>query len=147
MVAPTTSLLCRGCAHHDNPRGALPGSVGSLHGVLAGARAWYDRRDAVFAAAQEGPAGIGKSTVWRAGAAWASERSHTVLSCRPAESEATLSCAALGDLLDSVLDRALPALPPPQRRALEVALLLEDPVGSLPEQPPNPAHEPFQALA
>lgn len=52
----------------------------------------------------------------------------------PAGSEATLSFAALGDLLDGVLDQELPGLPPPQRRALEVALLLADPVGSPPEQ-------------
>jgi DNA-binding CsgD family transcriptional regulator len=77
----------------------------------------------------EGAAGIGKTTLWRAGAAQAAGRSYTVLSCRPAESEATLSFAALGDLLDGVLDRVLPRLPPPQRRALEVALLLADPVG------------------
>jgi DNA-binding CsgD family transcriptional regulator len=82
----------------------------------------------------EGEAGIGKTTVWGAGAARAAERSYTVLSSRPAESEATLSFAALGDLMDGVLDEALPQLPPPQRRALEVALLLEDPVGSPPEQ-------------
>jgi DNA-binding CsgD family transcriptional regulator len=82
----------------------------------------------------EGAAGIGKTTVWRAGTAWAAERSFTVLSCRPAESEATLSFAALGDLLDGVLDEAIAPLPPPQRRALQVALLLEDPVGSPPEQ-------------
>jgi DNA-binding CsgD family transcriptional regulator len=81
----------------------------------------------------EGVAGIGKTTVWRAGAAGAAGRSYIVLSCRPAESEATLSFAALGDLLDGVLDRVLPRLPPPQRRALEVALLLTDPVGRLPE--------------
>src|SRR6516162_7694365 len=82
----------------------------------------------------EGAAGIGKTTVWRAGVAWAAGRSYTVLSCRPAESEAGLSFAALGDLLDGVLDRVLPGLAPPQRRALEVALLLADPVGSPPEQ-------------
>src|SRR5215831_2181141 len=81
----------------------------------------------------EGAAGIGKTTVWRAGAAGAAGRSFTVLSCRPAESEARLSFAPLGDLLDGVLDRALPRLPPPQRRALEVALLLADPAGSPPE--------------
>ena len=82
----------------------------------------------------EGAAGVGKTTVWRAGAAQAAGRSYTVLSCRPAESEATLSFAALGDLLDGVLDQALPRLPTPQRRALEVALLMEDPAGSPPEQ-------------
>src|SRR5215469_5393712 len=82
----------------------------------------------------EGAAGIGKTTVWNAGVASAVGRSLTVLSSRPAESEATLSFAALGDLLDGVLDQALPLLPPPQRRALEVALLLADPGGSPPEQ-------------
>jgi DNA-binding CsgD family transcriptional regulator len=82
----------------------------------------------------EGAAGIGKTTVWAAGVARAAGRSYTVLSCRPAESEATLSFAALGDLLEGVLDRALPGLPPPQRRALEVALLLADPTGSPPGQ-------------
>jgi hypothetical protein len=80
----------------------------------------------------EGAAGIGKTTVWNAGVAWAAGRSYTVLLCRPAESEATLSFAALGDLLDGVHDRALAGLPPPQRRALEVALLMADPAGSPP---------------
>ena len=80
----------------------------------------------------EGAAGIGKSTVWSAGAACAAGRSFTVLSSRPAESEATLSFAALGDLLDGVLDQALARLPPPQRQALEVALLIADPAGSPP---------------
>src|SRR5215469_11722965 len=81
-----------------------------------------------------GEAGIGKTTVWRAGATRAAERSYTVLSCRPVQSEATLSYAALGDLLEEVLDRVLPLLPAPQRRALEVALLLADPAGRPPEQ-------------
>ena len=82
----------------------------------------------------EGAAGIGKTTVWAAGAALAAGRGYTVLSCRPAESEARLSFAALGDLLGGVLEEAVAGLPPPQRRALEVALLLADPGGSPPEQ-------------
>jgi hypothetical protein len=82
----------------------------------------------------EGAPGIGKTTVWSAGAALAAGRSYTVLSSQPTESEATLSFAALGDLMDGVLDQALRQLPSPQRRALEVALLLQDPVGSPPEQ-------------
>src|SRR5262249_59116621 len=65
----------------------------------------------------EGAAGIGKTTVWAAGAALATGRGFTVLSCRPAESEARLSFAALGDLLGGVLEEALAGLPPPQRRA------------------------------
>ena len=82
----------------------------------------------------EGEAGIGKTTVWEAGVAGAAARSYIILQARPAESEATLSFAALGDLMDGVLVRVLPQLPPPQRRALEVALLMEDPAGSPPEQ-------------
>ena len=82
----------------------------------------------------EGEAGIGKTTVCSAGAALAAGRSYTVLSSRPAESEARLSFAALGDLMGGVLDQALPQLPPPQRRALEVALLIADPVGGPPER-------------
>src|SRR5215471_10464327 len=71
----------------------------------------------------QGEAGIGKTTLWNTGAALAAERSYRVLSCRPAESEATLSYAALGDLLETVLDQGLTLLPAPQRRALEIALL------------------------
>jgi AAA ATPase domain len=82
----------------------------------------------------EGEAGIGKTTVWRAGATWTAGRSYTVLSCRPAQSETALSFSGLGDLLDPVLDRVLPLLPSPQRRALEVALLMQDPGSSPPEQ-------------
>src|SRR5262245_58180035 len=82
----------------------------------------------------EGAAGIGKTTVWAAGAALGAGRGYTVLSCRPAESEARLSFAALGDLLGGVLGEAVAGLPAPQRRALEVALLLADPAGSPPEQ-------------
>ena len=82
----------------------------------------------------EGAAGIGKTTIWEAGVAGAAARSYLTLSSRPAESEATLSFAALGDLMDGVLGQVLPQLPVPQRRALEVALLMEDPVGSPPEQ-------------
>ena len=81
----------------------------------------------------EGETGIGKTTVWMAGVADAAARSYLVLSSRPAESEATLSFAAVGDLMDGVLERVLAELPPPQQDALQVALLLKDPGGSPPE--------------
>jgi DNA-binding CsgD family transcriptional regulator len=71
----------------------------------------------------EGEAGIGKTTLWLEGVATARARSYTVLSSRPAESEARLSLAALSDLMDGVLDDVLADLAPPQRHALEVALL------------------------
>jgi DNA-binding CsgD family transcriptional regulator len=70
----------------------------------------------------EGEPGIGKTTLWQVGLERGRELSHRVLSCRPAETEAALPFSALGDLLEPVLDEALPRLPEPQRLALEVAL-------------------------
>ena len=78
------------------------------------------------ALALEGEAGIGKSTLWRAAVDEARERGLRVLVARPAESERTMAHAGLGDLLDGVLDEVLPSLTAPRRRALEVALLVED---------------------
>ena len=71
-----------------------------------------------------GEAGIGKTTLWEAGVEVGDESSFHVLVARPAEPEAKLSLAAIGDLLDPFLDEVRVLLPPPQRRALEVALLL-----------------------
>ena len=71
----------------------------------------------------EGVPGIGKTTVWQAGVDLARERGLCVLECRPAQAEAKLAFASLADLLGPVVDDALPALPEPQRLALEVALL------------------------
>jgi DNA-binding CsgD family transcriptional regulator len=70
-----------------------------------------------------GEAGIGKTTVWKEGLEGARRRRYRTLSCGPVEAETRLSYAALGDLLEPVLEDALPTLPEPQRRALEVALL------------------------
>jgi DNA-binding CsgD family transcriptional regulator len=74
----------------------------------------------------EGEAGIGKSTLWSAGVRLAHERGLLVLSSRPAEAEQALAYTGLGDLLEGELDRILPALQGPRRRALEVALVLEE---------------------
>jgi DNA-binding CsgD family transcriptional regulator len=89
-------------------------------------------RDGPAVVLLEGEAGIGKTTVWEAALATEGAR-HEVLRARPAEGEMALSFAALSDLLAGVLEAALPGLPAPQRRALEVALLLE-PGG---ERPPE----------
>jgi DNA-binding CsgD family transcriptional regulator len=77
----------------------------------------------------EGDAGIGKSTLWLAGVEHARAQGVRVLSSRPAEAERGLAHAGLGDLFDDVLDDVLPALSLPRRRALEVALLLEEASG------------------
>jgi hypothetical protein len=74
----------------------------------------------------EGEAGIGKTKLWNEGVERASDHGVCVLSCRAAGSEVRLSFTCLGDLLDSRVEEALPALPAPQRRALEAALLVAD---------------------
>ncbi|HVM17030.1 MAG TPA: AAA family ATPase [Gaiellaceae bacterium] len=82
----------------------------------------------------EGDPGAGKTTVWRAGLRLAEEAGFEVLSARPVEGETELAFAALGDLAAAAFDRAGERLPPPQRRALAVALLREEPG----PQPPDP---------
>jgi hypothetical protein len=74
----------------------------------------------------EGEAGIGKSTLWLAGVEHARARGVHVLVSRPAEAERGLAHVGLGDLFEDVLDEVLPALSAPRRRALEIALLLEE---------------------
>ena len=74
----------------------------------------------------EGEAGIGKSTLWLAGIELAREHGLRVLSSRPAEVELGVAHAGLGDLLEDALAEVLTELPPPRRRALEIALLIRD---------------------
>lgn len=82
----------------------------------------------------EGDPGIGKTSVWRAALDELEARGARVLSTRPAEAESQLSYAGLADVLDPVLEEAVGELPPPQRRALEVALRLAEPEGGPPDQ-------------
>ena len=92
--------------------------------------AWLDRASTgAKALVLEGPAGIGKSTLWRAALDLARTRDVRVLSSRPAEAERGYAFAGLGDLFEDAVDGLLPSLPSPRRRALEVALLAEDPLG------------------
>jgi DNA-binding CsgD family transcriptional regulator len=87
----------------------------------------------------EGEAGIGKSTLWLSGIEHARERGIRILASRPAEAEQALAFAGLGDLFEDVLDGVLPALASPRRRALEVALLLEDAHDALDPRAPGVA--------
>jgi DNA-binding CsgD family transcriptional regulator/tetratricopeptide (TPR) repeat protein len=75
----------------------------------------------------EGEGGIGKSTLWLAGVAAARERALQVLVSRPAETERTLANVVLGDLLSDTEPELLAALPAPRRRALDAALLRDEP--------------------
>ncbi|HKN94131.1 MAG TPA: AAA family ATPase [Thermoleophilaceae bacterium] len=70
-----------------------------------------------------GEAGIGKTALWQAALADAEAAGVAVRSSRPGESEASFSFAVLADLLAAAPDELFFALPLPQRRALEVALL------------------------
>ncbi|MET0773043.1 MAG: AAA family ATPase, partial [Candidatus Limnocylindrales bacterium] len=74
--------------------------------------------------ALEGEAGIGKTALVRAAIGEATASGYQVLEARPAEAEMDMALAGLGDLLGPALPAILPALPAPQRIALEVALLL-----------------------
>jgi DNA-binding CsgD family transcriptional regulator len=97
--------------------------LGALRAFLA------SRRAEPGAFVLEGDAGIGKSTLWRAAVEETSAQGTRVLSSRPAEAERGLAFAGLGDLLEPVLDHVLPSLPAPRRRALRIALLLEEAEG------------------
>ena len=74
----------------------------------------------------EGEAGIGKTALLYAAVDAARSSGWRVLLARPAEAEATFAFAGVGDLLRDELGEAMDRLPPPQRRALAVALLLEE---------------------
>ena len=70
----------------------------------------------------EGDAGIGKTTLWRAGVEASRELSYCVLRASPAEKEETFSYSVVSDLLADVLDDVLPGLPPaPTTRARDRA--------------------------
>jgi DNA-binding CsgD family transcriptional regulator len=82
----------------------------------------------------EGEAGIGKTTLLRAGIVAASQSGFCVVSTRPVEAESSLSFVSLGDLLEEQLGKVQDALPGPQRQALQVALLQSEPEGRSPER-------------
>jgi DNA-binding CsgD family transcriptional regulator len=92
-------------------RGAELQQVG---GLLA------DETAAARALVLTGEAGVGKTTIWEEGVRMAGARGLSVLAARPAEAEAALPFAALGDLLGPVADAV--ELPRPQRAALDRAL-------------------------
>ncbi len=79
-----------------------------------------------------GEPGIGKTTLWETVLAAAANSGLRVLAARAGEAEARLSFVGLADLLDDVASDELAALPSPQRRALEIALLRAEPTGTPP---------------
>jgi DNA-binding CsgD family transcriptional regulator len=93
---------------------------------LAAIAEFLEADAAACAVVIEGEPGIGKTTVWEAAVTAAAERGFQPLRARPGGSEAKLAFSGLADLLGEALPGVLSELPPPQRRALEIALLLED---------------------
>jgi DNA-binding CsgD family transcriptional regulator len=81
-----------------------------------------------------GEPGIGKTALWDAGVTRARERGATVLQYGAVEVEAAVPFAALSDLLSGVCESAFASLTAPRRRALAVALLLEEPGERPPDQ-------------
>jgi DNA-binding CsgD family transcriptional regulator len=95
---------------------------------LSVVQAFLDRpAEGLKALVLEGEAGIGKSTLWLASVAAATERSFHVLTSRPAEAERTLPYVVLGDLFADVDPAMVTSLPGPRRHAFESALLREEP--------------------
>jgi DNA-binding CsgD family transcriptional regulator len=82
----------------------------------------------------EGAPGIGKTCLWEQGVDWGRELGLRVLVARASETETGLPHAALIDLFGAVASEELEAVPPPQLRALEVALYRADPG----DRPPEP---------
>jgi AAA ATPase domain len=108
---------------------------------LIGRTAEIQRVDAFLEAMAGGPAalilvgeaGIGKTTIWREAVARA-RRDCLALVSEPAEQEQKLSFAGLGDLLRDLGGNVWAGLPPPQRRALDVALVVEEPGRGAPDR-------------
>jgi hypothetical protein len=101
-------------------RGDIGTEVVGREEGLASIERFVDGHDFPRASVLEGEAGIGKTTLWRAGVVTAERVGYRVVASRPAGAEVRLSFAALSDLLEGYLEEVLPALPGPQRRALEV---------------------------
>ena len=79
-----------------------------------------------------GEAGVGKTSLWQAAVSRAQAAGMRAIGARPSEAETSFAHAALGDLLGPHPD-VLEGLPGPQRRALEVALLVAE-RGEKPDQ-------------
>src|SRR5215472_4112069 len=78
----------------------------------------------------QGSPGMGKTALWAAAVARATDRGYRVLQSRPAEAEARLAFSSLSDLLAGVSRDQVRALPAPQCEALEAALLRGGPSGA-----------------
>jgi DNA-binding CsgD family transcriptional regulator len=82
----------------------------------------------------EGEAGVGKTTLWAEAVRLGRDSGLRVLSASASEQETKLAFATLSDLLEDVLDEVADDLPPPQRKAISVALLRAESQGVRPDR-------------
>lgn len=123
----------KGGSVQDLPFNASTGVIGR-EAELAALRAFLaDEEAARSVFVLTGEPGIGKTTLWEACVDLARLQGFRVMSARPSEAESRLSFAAITDLLDGIEEDVLAAIPAPQIRALEVALLRKEPSGRAPE--------------
>ena len=106
---------------------AREGELEAIRALLRGDGA--DARALVL----EGDPGVGKTSLWERGVAWAREDGRRVLVARASEDEGGLPFAGLIDLFDAVTSEELGSVPAPQLRALDVALYRADPTDRPPE--------------
>jgi len=112
----------------------MSGTVVGRDGELAALGSFLTGlKSAPAAAVLAGGAGAGKTTLLRSGLDQAARAGYTVLKTTPSPADLRLAFAGLADLLSNHLDVVLAQLPAPQRRALEVALLLADAAPTPPE--------------
>src|SRR5215469_2479201 len=102
---------------------------------LAQLRAFLCGRQRAGTLLLTGAAGIGKTVLWSAGLALAEGGGRFVMAARPSGAETGMAFAGLIDLCDGVGQDAIGALPPPQRAALDVALMRAEPLGGEPPAP------------
>ena len=88
-------------------------------------------QEGVAALVLEGPAGIGKTSLWESGVQLARDQGLRVLVARASDAETGMPFAALVDLLEDVDPEELAPLPGPQRNALDVALYRAHPTDAL----------------
>jgi DNA-binding CsgD family transcriptional regulator len=79
----------------------------------------------------QGDPGIGKTVLWHAAIDLARARGYRVLTHRASRAETRVMFGGLASLFDGIAGDDLSALPSPQARALEAALLLDDVVESV----------------
>jgi DNA-binding CsgD family transcriptional regulator len=115
------------------PEGSIPHTaavsalVGREHELARAQQFLRGARERFSVHLIEGEAGIGKTAVFEEIVRRARMEGTLVLHCRAVQAEAKLTLSVVADLLGRAPASAIDALPGPQRRALDVALLRTDP--------------------